>query len=116
MEHGRLEPIPGTPGDENTAVTIQTIKEILHAEGKDDLLLSRKKAESDTARTKGPLQQVAEAARLQRPPVPRPPMESTGAAGAMASRKEHLPDINDVTQIPLGKTKQGLLKRLFRSS
>lgn len=116
MSYDRYKTIPGVPGDENTAVTMQSIKEILESEGASHLLMRREKNDDTATATvqanSGPLKQLAQEAKQSAPAIQAPPaMPSKPKAGKAALPQLSEPAEPHIPEQPEGKP--GLLPRLF---
>lgn len=106
MAYDKYKTIPGIPGAENTAVTMQSIKELLEEEGATHLL-KRRESKEEPAEIKrvttGPLQQLAEASKQKKTAVQRPPV-----LPPLAPAEE-----DDMAANTAQSQKTGLLPRLF---
>ena len=115
MSYDRYKTIPGVPGDENTAVTMQSIKEILESEGASHLLMRREKKEPEPAvveANSGPLKQLADHVKQKAAPIQAPPTMRVKTKPGKAA----LPKLSEPAdaQIPEdADSKPGLLPRLF---
>lgn len=114
MEYGRLEPIPGLPSDEVTAVTMESIKSVLQAHGAEDLLLTRRQAspapQPQTNARPAPLRQMAEAS-LQQPPHMRSTVQHAAPPQRTAPADAHFHE--EKTIPPMDVAHGGLIKRIF---
>ncbi len=114
MAYDRFKTIPGIPGDENTAVTMRAIQDILDEEGVGHLLMKREPAKDSKSAAQAkpaPLRALAEEAQ-QKTGLQTPPHVQTKRNG-----KSNLPELSsaddDATLPPQDLPKTGLLPKLF---
>ena len=116
MPHDRFKTLPGIPGYENTAVTMQSIKEILEEEGAAHLLRRREPEQNENKEDgpkPGPLHQLA----LQTPPTVTPKPAPQPAEAQRQPRKEAFPSIQSAEETyqeePVRPRTAGLIPRIF---
>lgn len=118
MAYDRFKTIPGIPGDENTAVTMRAIQDILDEEGAAHLLMRREPTEEkeqpqETAEKPAPLRQLAEEAQ-QKPALQTPPrVKSVGKAAfpTLSTPADETEEEKPMTTTQ--RVKSGLLQKVF---